>query len=732
MSIPNFPSTGLVPNVTTFTVGNILYMWDGEKWKSITAPLKADQITWKDGKTAGYALNDLDGFTDALFAEAGIAPSGNPDTVNNSQRVKAVKQITASSIASVSGLPAGKLSQQVSVASYYADSYEGGGLFVWDATKLKNTHNGGTIIDPTAIFPVDWSDQTQIDAWFNSANTGEGVWVRQYDSVIDLRWFGATGIVGGADADAFIAAVKSGTKVTAPFKLYFNKSVVIDVGTRNVELVGDFNIESDYTWGVGYWTGGHTIALTVVCGNFLFDTLTVKPASVGTPMWNLKDEKLVKWSTALSLTCLRVVGKTLNINEAFGSGFNIRNVNTIDIGSYTATNVGCAHGLTNDYDACGDALYISNYADGAIVRIGSMKCVGNRKPFISTADDLADRNISRIAITTEFAPNKVITVNVGYFYARNYQRTLHSEAVGGTDYNFSYVDIAETPMLAFNDANKRGCDLNILGGSIAIANHLAFVNTGIGRRVRGGKISNTKIVSQVHQNNSTGDLSFVNCDITLLAGADSEFSNPVYTDCTLNMSGAGVYSGVATLHSCNVTFKATPAAPNYVFIDSDVTFPMAALPFGTIKGGVVHCLDKTIESEVDWPRNDTRVVSPSGVIYPTRQSRDVLHSVSGAGAVDVDISNIMSQVVYGSSYYEIMLVCSDGNPGQRLPLRGASASHYLLHYSGGDFRVYQSYNSGGLNLTIDAVAGTVSKSGYTDVIEFYIKEIGRTEYLLSV
>lgn len=110
MSIPNFPSTGLVPNVTTFTVGNILYMWDGEKWKSITAPLKADQITWKDGKTAGYALDDLDGFTAELLSKAGIVPKGQPDELGASQRVDALNLLfggsaTVAKIATTSYLP---------------------------------------------------------------------------------------------------------------------------------------------------------------------------------------------------------------------------------------------------------------------------------------------------------------------------------------------------------------------------------------------------------------------------------------------------------------------------------------------------------------------------------------------------------------------------------------------------------------------------------------------------
>ena len=37
--------------------------------------------------------NDLVGFTDALLAQAGIVPSGQPDTVGNSQRVDAIKQL---------------------------------------------------------------------------------------------------------------------------------------------------------------------------------------------------------------------------------------------------------------------------------------------------------------------------------------------------------------------------------------------------------------------------------------------------------------------------------------------------------------------------------------------------------------------------------------------------------------------------------------------------------------
>lgn len=51
----------------------------------------------KDGTPLDAALgNDMVGFTDALLAEAGITPSGNPDTVVSSQRLDALKSIAGS------------------------------------------------------------------------------------------------------------------------------------------------------------------------------------------------------------------------------------------------------------------------------------------------------------------------------------------------------------------------------------------------------------------------------------------------------------------------------------------------------------------------------------------------------------------------------------------------------------------------------------------------------------
>ena len=55
----------------------------------------ANNVEWKIGKSVGYSLDDLQGFTDELLAEAGIVPSGQPDKLGASQRVDAIKKLAA-------------------------------------------------------------------------------------------------------------------------------------------------------------------------------------------------------------------------------------------------------------------------------------------------------------------------------------------------------------------------------------------------------------------------------------------------------------------------------------------------------------------------------------------------------------------------------------------------------------------------------------------------------------
>lgn len=103
--------------------------------------------------------------------------------------------VAVDSIADLLALPEGQRRGDLRylVKGYHAGSDVGGGEFYWDASKPRSQHNGGTIIDPTAVYPTDWDDQTQLGTWFDTSNNGTGCWVRQFDGAVNVKWFGAKG-----------------------------------------------------------------------------------------------------------------------------------------------------------------------------------------------------------------------------------------------------------------------------------------------------------------------------------------------------------------------------------------------------------------------------------------------------------------------------------------------------------------------------------------------------------
>ncbi len=76
--LPKAISAGTVPSSPNF---------------SVISFETADNVEWKSGKSVGYSLDDLQGFTDELYAQAEIVDSGIPDSLGNSQRVTAIKNI---------------------------------------------------------------------------------------------------------------------------------------------------------------------------------------------------------------------------------------------------------------------------------------------------------------------------------------------------------------------------------------------------------------------------------------------------------------------------------------------------------------------------------------------------------------------------------------------------------------------------------------------------------------
>ncbi|MBP6083731.1 MAG: hypothetical protein KA732_21040 [Providencia sp.] len=76
------------------------------------------------------------------------------------------------------------------VISFFSDKGRGGGRFIYKSDIDKSTHNGGTIIDPTAQYPTNWKDNQQLTNWFNSANEGNGVWVKLVEGAVNISEFG--------------------------------------------------------------------------------------------------------------------------------------------------------------------------------------------------------------------------------------------------------------------------------------------------------------------------------------------------------------------------------------------------------------------------------------------------------------------------------------------------------------------------------------------------------------
>lgn len=125
----------------------------------------ASLIGAESGETVQEALN---GFVNALAANTVKPKIGN-----------------------LSGAPGVNTGDTVMVLSFHEGLNSGGGLFMWNASQSKSTHNGGTVVDPDVAFPATW-DAAGKTAWFTATGSGSGVWVRvKFYDYLRAEFFGA-------------------------------------------------------------------------------------------------------------------------------------------------------------------------------------------------------------------------------------------------------------------------------------------------------------------------------------------------------------------------------------------------------------------------------------------------------------------------------------------------------------------------------------------------------------
>lgn len=166
------------------------------------------------GKTVGYD-NNLWTSKVALLDVSASIPSGTNDDWELQSDI-----VNKNSVKGLQDLQGKYVGEQV-VVSFFHDIIElkGGGTFVWTPNVR---HNGGTIIDPNRTHP-DWSNQTEVLAWFNDSGSDANCWVRKdVAGEIALDWFGARGttdmrdISNSFDSTQSIIAASKACLVTIP------------------------------------------------------------------------------------------------------------------------------------------------------------------------------------------------------------------------------------------------------------------------------------------------------------------------------------------------------------------------------------------------------------------------------------------------------------------------------------------------------------------------------------
>lgn len=220
---------GLIPTLRNGPKPSWQYLvdgWDGQIASKIT----------ELNKSRGFRVIGAfaDGFTYELFNDVGIDTDGNswiytgagaPNKVVNAGTVPSApdyEQVTFNTASSISNANGGTVQdhinanrgveylkqlgtvgnledgQRFAVNGYYEGTLVGGGQFVWDASRSKADHNGGTVIAPEALVAWDGS-QSDIASVLDWSGSGVGCFLRKVNTVHHARpeltpsWFGATG-----------------------------------------------------------------------------------------------------------------------------------------------------------------------------------------------------------------------------------------------------------------------------------------------------------------------------------------------------------------------------------------------------------------------------------------------------------------------------------------------------------------------------------------------------------
>lgn len=171
------------------------------------------------------------------------------------------------SVSNFHGLVGGVNNSQVSLKGWHVDSDKGGGVFYWDAVRLRSEHNGGTIISPT----VPDVSASNIGDYLNAVGTGidpeagsVGVWVRVYTGLPDILAFGA---ISGQDIGVIL---ELGVSITVLGSYSITTPVVTSTAV-DLHIYNPIMVHADVT--LNSLILADIKPFTVLGGNFISNTI---------------------------------------------------------------------------------------------------------------------------------------------------------------------------------------------------------------------------------------------------------------------------------------------------------------------------------------------------------------------------------------------------------------------------------------------------------------------------
>ena len=198
------------------TGNNVEYLYKSDGWVANSFDWSILAQSDAAGKVGAIVRGGSAGTVQGL-----ISDSLNTTDLSKGSSIFGRSTVTVRSIVDLLAHPQ-RTDLRVIPAAYHPGGGYGGGAFLWDATKPRTRHNGGTVISPTV--PWDGSQSTHPAFLIGTGETAPaalGCWVRPFKPAYSLVEFG--GISSFVDYDNYgydnVVAIEVGLKAVPELEI---------------------------------------------------------------------------------------------------------------------------------------------------------------------------------------------------------------------------------------------------------------------------------------------------------------------------------------------------------------------------------------------------------------------------------------------------------------------------------------------------------------------------------